>query len=80
MATEPTRPEEPIESVGDATGTRAVVHDRRGIVRGALPRHTQAWIMVGLACLILAVIVLIIFVSVRAAPRSLDSGASAGSE
>lgn len=58
MATDPTRPEDPMASVEDAAGTRAAVHDRRGVSRGALPRQTQAWIMVGLACLILAVIVL----------------------
>jgi type IV secretion system protein VirB10 len=58
MATDPTHPDDPTASVEDATGTRAAVHDRRGASRGALPRQTQAWIMVGLACLILAVIVL----------------------
>jgi len=58
MATDPTRPADTIEPVDDAGSPRAAVHDRRHVPRGALPRQAQTWIMVGLACLILAVILL----------------------
>ena len=58
MEPESTRPGVGVEAAEDATRSRADIHDRRGTARGALPRHVQTWIMLGLACLILVVILL----------------------
>jgi type IV secretion system protein VirB10 len=58
MDPEPTRPGVGVETAADATRSRADIHDRRVTARGALPRHVQTWIMLGLACLILVVILL----------------------
>jgi type IV secretion system protein VirB10 len=58
MDVDPTRPDTTDEPTGDRTGARAAVHDRRSVSRRALPRQAQTWIMLGLACLILLVILL----------------------
>jgi type IV secretion system protein TrbI len=56
MDTEPTRPDETIDPASEPTGVRGAIRDRRRITRGTLPRQAQTWIMLGLACLILVVI------------------------
>ena len=42
----------------DSTDVRGGIVDRRPLPRGGLPRQVQAWIMVGIAFLILAVILI----------------------
>ena len=56
MDTEPTRPDETIDPASEPTGVRGAIRDRRRITRATLPRQAQTWIMLGLACLILVVI------------------------
>jgi type IV secretion system protein VirB10 len=57
MDAEPTRTDRNIEASSEL-GARAVIRDRRPALRPALPRQAQTWIMLGLACLILVVILI----------------------